>query len=148
MLLEIVIASDGSDDGTDAIVDRIQGQAGQAGPAAPLPRGGKAATLTAAVAPRPARSWLSPTPTRSSPADSIRELVTPFADPDVGGVAGDQRYLAEGDQADGIANGEQATGASIACSRRPRAAAGSVISATGAIYAIRRDPFRPGAGPT
>jgi cellulose synthase/poly-beta-1,6-N-acetylglucosamine synthase-like glycosyltransferase len=59
----------------------------------------------------------------------------------VGGVAGDQRYLGRRDR-DG-SDGERAYWSLDRELKRWESAAGSVTSATGAIYAIRRELFRP-----
>ncbi len=141
-LLEIVIASDGSDDGTDAIVDRFRDRPGRQVRLLSLPRGGKAATLTAAVATTSGEILAFSDANSIFAPDSIRELARPFADPDVGGVAGDQRYLSEGD-ADGIAKGEQSYWSFDRLLKEAESRSGSVISATGAIYAIRRVHFAP-----
>ena len=79
--------------------------------------------------------------TRSTP-DALRALVRPFADPSVGGVAGDQRYRSR-DGADAIASGEQRYWDLDRLLKAAESRAGSTISATGAIYAVRRSLFRP-----
>ena len=75
-------------------------------------------------------------------ADALRALVRPFADPSVGGVAGDQRYRSR-DGADAIASGEQRYWDLDRLLKAAESRAGSTISATGAIYAVRRSLFRP-----
>jgi hypothetical protein len=73
---------------------------------------------------------------------ALRVLLRPFADPGVGAVAGDQRYLRRGRRPDG-SDGERAYWDLDRWFKRWQSAAGSVTSATGAIHAIRRDLFRP-----
>ncbi len=73
--------------------------------------------------------------------DAIRRLTRPFADPTVGGVAGDQRYRDDGVDA-GHGAGERQYWDIDRLLKQAESAAGNVISATGAIYAIRRELFR------
>src|SRR5205814_499792 len=69
--------------------------------------------------------------------DAIRALVRPFADPAVGGAAGDQRYL-RGGAAGALAQGERGYWGLDRMLKRGESGAGNVISATGAVYAVRR----------
>ena len=110
-----------------------------------LPRCGKAAALNAAVARRRrARSSSSPTPTASTRPTRSRALVRPFADPVVGGVAGDQRYRESAGDGRHRRRRAAATGTSTGCSRRPRAGRATSSRPPGAIYAVRREPLPPG----
>jgi cellulose synthase/poly-beta-1,6-N-acetylglucosamine synthase-like glycosyltransferase len=137
--LEVVIASDGSDDGTDEIVGRY-GERGIR--LLSLPRLGKAAALNAAVAEAHGEILVFSDANSIYALDALRALVRPFADPEVGGVAGDQRYLA-GDLADAIAAGEERYWDFDRRLKAAESGAGNAISATGAIYAVRRSLFRP-----
>jgi cellulose synthase/poly-beta-1,6-N-acetylglucosamine synthase-like glycosyltransferase len=137
--LEVVIASDGSDDGTDEIVGRY-GERGIR--LLSLPRLGKAAALNAAVAQAHGEILVFSDANSIYALDALRALVRPFADPEVGGVAGDQRYLA-GDRADAIAAGEERYWDFDRMLKAAESGAGNAISATGAIYAVRRSLFRP-----
>jgi cellulose synthase/poly-beta-1,6-N-acetylglucosamine synthase-like glycosyltransferase len=74
--------------------------------------------------------------------DAIRALVRPFADPEVGGVAGNQCYLAKKD-ADQASAGEESYWNFDRKLKQSQSQAGNAISATGAIYAIRRSLFHP-----
>jgi cellulose synthase/poly-beta-1,6-N-acetylglucosamine synthase-like glycosyltransferase len=74
--------------------------------------------------------------------DALRELVQPFADPAVGGVAGNQLYRS-GDGAATIARGELHYWSLDRMLKQAESRAGNTISATGAIYAVRRPLFRP-----
>lgn len=133
--LEVVVASDGSDDGTDDLVRAI------ADPRCrllSLPRSGKAASLNAAVAVAQgevlvftdANSWFTD--------GALKALVTPLFDPHVGGVAGDQRYQG-GDRADHRSDGERAYWSFDRLLKAAESRGGSTVSATGAIYAVRRE---------
>ena len=136
--LEIVVASDGSDDGTDEIVrDHVAPNVRLLS----LPRGGKAAALEAAVAASSGEILVFSDANSAFAVDAVRALVRPFADPHIGGVAGNQRYLS-GAGADGAAVGEHAYWNFDRALKQAESRAGSTISATGAIYAIRRSLFR------
>jgi cellulose synthase/poly-beta-1,6-N-acetylglucosamine synthase-like glycosyltransferase len=137
--LEVVIASDGSDDGTDEIVREYAGRGVRL---VSLPRVGKAAALNAAVAEARGEILAFSDANSIYAHDALRALVGPFADPTVGGVAGDQRYLSR-DGADAVASGEQRYWDLDRLLKASESRAGNVISATGAIYAVRRSLFRP-----
>ena len=136
--VEVIVASDGSEDGTVAAArDCGDGRVR----VLDLPRLGKAGALNSAVAQArgdvlvftDANSMLAP--------NALRALVAPFADEEVGGVAGDQRYLI-GDAEAPIARGERRYWDFDRALKRVESRGGSVISATGALYAIRRDLFQ------
>jgi cellulose synthase/poly-beta-1,6-N-acetylglucosamine synthase-like glycosyltransferase len=74
--------------------------------------------------------------------DALRVLMRPFADVTVGGVAGMQCYFGEWQGSDTGA-GERAYWSFDQTLKRWQSDAGSVTSATGAIYAMRRRLFRP-----
>ncbi|HEX5014979.1 MAG TPA: glycosyltransferase family 2 protein [Candidatus Limnocylindrales bacterium] len=136
--LEIVLASDGSSDRTVAF-------ARAADPSArvlDLQRVGKAAALGAAVSHSRGEILVFTDANSSYDRDAIRQLVRPFADPSVGGVAGNQVYLPAG-SAEGSAAGERGYWSFDRIMKTAESEAGSVVSATGAIYAIRRELFRP-----
>lgn len=135
--LEIVIASDGSDDGTDEIVN---GYAERGVRLLTLPRGGKAAALNAAVAAASGEILVFSDANSIYAPDAVRALVRPFADPEVGGVAGDQRYLRD-PAAGGTAEGERRYWDLDRRLKLAESRAGNAVSATGAIYAMRRELF-------
>lgn len=137
--IRVVVASDGSTDTTVA-------QAGLAGDARvvvlDLPRVGKATALNAAVDRADGEILVFTDANTSFATDAIRRLVRPFADPSVGGVAGDQVYLRPDATDDAAANvGERRYWDLDRIVKHAESLGGSVISATGAIYAIRRDLF-------
>src|SRR5699024_8542973 len=92
--LDIVIVSDGSTDGTDEVIARYADRGVRL--VAPG-RVGKGAALEAAVAASTADILVFSDANSEYAADALRALVRPFADPTVGGVAGNQVYLAEGE---------------------------------------------------
>lgn len=137
--LEVIVASDGSDDGTDTIV---QSYAQQGVRLLSLPRQGKAPALNAAVAASAGEILVFSDANSIYAPDALRALVRPFADPQVGGVAGNQRYLAKaGNSITG--DGERKYWGFDGQLKRYQSEAGNTISATGAIYAIRRHLFQP-----
>jgi hypothetical protein len=130
--LSVTVVSDGSTDDTNRLV------ASHAGPTAvkllPLGRVGKNAALNAGLAVvsgdvvvlSDADSLLAP--------DALLWLVAPFSDPGVGAVAGDFRYVARG----GEGRGERSYWNLDRAWRWLESRAGSVTSATGQLYAVRR----------
>lgn len=136
--LEVIIASDGSEDGTNQIVS---GYTDQNVRLLALPRQGKAAALNAAVAASTGEILVFSDANSMYAPDAIRALVRPFADPEVGGVAGNQRYLPR-HAASTSDEGERSYWNFDRQLKRSQSNAGNTISATGAIYAIRRSLFR------
>jgi cellulose synthase/poly-beta-1,6-N-acetylglucosamine synthase-like glycosyltransferase len=137
--LEVVIASDGSDDGTPSIAAaRGDGRVR----VLDLPRVGKAAALNAAVAASAGEIVVFSDANSLYARDALRALVAPFADPAVGGVAGDQRYR-DGGEAEPVATGERRYWDLDRMIKHAESRGGNAISATGAIYAVRRELFRP-----
>ena len=88
--LDIVIASDGSTDGTDDVVRGFPQVK-----LLSLPRRGKIPTLNVAVAAAKGEILVFSDANSMYERTALRALLRPFADPGVGGVAGDQRYLPE-----------------------------------------------------
>jgi cellulose synthase/poly-beta-1,6-N-acetylglucosamine synthase-like glycosyltransferase len=137
--LEVVIASDGSTDGTDAIVESYKEHGVKL---LSLPHYGKSKALNAAVAAAQGEILVFSDANSMYKTDAIRELVKPFADSKVGGVAGNQVYRSEvpgGKSGDG----EHAYWNFDRMLKMFQARSGNTLAATGAIYAIRRALFRP-----
>jgi cellulose synthase/poly-beta-1,6-N-acetylglucosamine synthase-like glycosyltransferase len=135
--LEVIVASDGSEDGTNEIVRAYKDEGVKL---LSLPRQGKAAALNAAVALATndilvfsdANSMFAPL--------ALHYLMQPFTDARVGGVAGNQRYLADGGSTP-AGEGEKSYWRFDRKIKQLQSQAGNVISATGAIYAIRKKLF-------
>ncbi|QEC49139.1 glycosyltransferase family 2 protein [Baekduia soli] len=140
--VEILIASDGSTDATVARAAEAAAGDGDRVRVLDLPRTGKAGVLNAAVAQATGDILVFSDANSMFAADALRELVAPFADEEVGGVAGDQRYLPDDGDLDGAASGERGYWDIDRRIKQAESDAGNVISATGAIYAIRRSLFR------
>jgi cellulose synthase/poly-beta-1,6-N-acetylglucosamine synthase-like glycosyltransferase len=136
--LELIVASDGSTDETNAIV---RGFASRGVRLLALPRQGKIPALNAAVASARGEVLVFSDANSIYEKGALRALLHPFADPLIGGVAGDQRYLRAGQLPDG-GEGERAYWDLDRLLKRWQGAAGSVTSSTGAIHAIRRELFR------
>lgn len=133
--LDCIVVSDGSTDGT-------VGEAGRTGDpritVLDLPRSGKAAALNRAVQDASGDILVFTDANSMLAADAVSELVRPFADAGVGGVAGDQRYVGT----DGSASGERAYWDFDRLLKEAESRSGNVISATGALYAVRRSLAR------
>lgn len=135
--LEIVVASDASDDGTDAIVEEVAARE----PHVRLircPRGGKLAAINHAHGQTGGEILaFSDATTRWEP-DALRKLVRNFADPDVGYVTGKLLW----DAGDG-ASQEGAYWRYEAWLRANESRFGSITGGIGPIYAVRRTDFVP-----
>ena len=136
--LEVIVVSDGSTDGTDTIVSRMDDPRIRL---LAVPRLGKADALNAGI--REARGDILVFSDANSlyAQSALRALVRPFADPTVGGVAGDQRYTSAA--RGGTSDGERRYWDFDRALKRAESASGNTISATGAIYAIRRALAEP-----
>lgn len=137
--LEVIIASDGSTDGTDEI---IRGYAQDRVILLSLPRTGKNAALTQAAQAASGDILVFSDANSMYAPGALRALVRPFADPSVGGVAGNQVYNFDPHQASGSA-GERGYWDFDRLLKHFQDRSGSVTSATGSIYAIRRELFQP-----
>lgn len=136
--LEVIIASDGSNDDTELIV---KGYESQRVKLIALPRVGKAPALNAAVAASTGDILVFSDANSMYAATAIRALVAPFADPAVGGVAGNQCYTKQ--HANNLTGaGERSYWDFDRLLKQFQSQAGNTISATGAIYAIRRSLFK------
>jgi cellulose synthase/poly-beta-1,6-N-acetylglucosamine synthase-like glycosyltransferase len=137
--IEVIVVSDGSTDATEAAVRRCTDPRVQL---LALPRVGKATALNEGIRASTgevlvftdANSRLAPT--------ALRALVGPLADPTVGGVAGDQRYV-RSEQEGGTADGESRYWDYDRFLKLMGSRGGNVTSATGALYAIRRQLADP-----
>jgi GT2 family glycosyltransferase len=136
--LEVVVASDGSTDRTVPIARRHEARVR----VLDLQRVGKAAALGAAVAQSHGDVLVFTDANSAYDPAAVRRLVRPFADASVGGVAGNQVYLPRSGR-EGSAAGERGYWDVDRIYKTAESDAGSVVSATGAIYAIRRELFSP-----
>jgi cellulose synthase/poly-beta-1,6-N-acetylglucosamine synthase-like glycosyltransferase len=140
--LEIIVVSDGSVDGTAAVLARF----GSRIRVIELPRGGKPTALNAGVAAATGEIVVFADARQRFADDAIHELVANFADPDVGGVSGELILDCE--------YGEESPDSTIGGGvglywryekwlRRHESRVWSTLGATGAIYALRRSLWQP-----
>lgn len=135
--LQVIIVSDGSTDGTNAILDRVQDAWIEA--VTLSQRGGKANALNYAVA-RASHDLLvfSDAGTMFDP-DAVRKLVRHFANPQIGAACGALRFQAssESQQTEGVYwKYESAL-------RLMESRLGASLNASGAVYALRREAYQP-----
>lgn len=135
--VQIVVASDGS---TDRTLEILQTFNEERLTVLDLPRAGKAAALNTGVKHCTRELLVFSDANSMFGNDALKALARPFADPQVGGVAGDQRYSKCGQQTDAD-TGERSYWDFDRQMKRWQSLSGNVTSATGAIYAIRRSLF-------
>jgi poly-beta-1,6-N-acetyl-D-glucosamine synthase len=139
-LVQIVVVSDGSTDGTEEILRAYEGQVD----AVLLPPGGKASALNAGVAAATHDVLVFTDARQTFAPDALRALVAPLADPQVGGVSGELLLDCEsGDGTSTIGDGVGAYWRYEKWLRRQESLIGSTLGSTGAIYALRRELWRP-----
>jgi cellulose synthase/poly-beta-1,6-N-acetylglucosamine synthase-like glycosyltransferase len=137
--IEVVVASDGSTDGTEDIIAAIEDPRVRC---LVLDRVGKAAALDEAIAAATGDIVVFTDANSMFGEDTLERLVAPFADHTVGGVAGDQRYLRADDGGERDV-GERRYWDLDRTMKEAESIAGNVISATGALYAVRRELCPP-----
>jgi cellulose synthase/poly-beta-1,6-N-acetylglucosamine synthase-like glycosyltransferase len=137
---EIIVISDGSDDGTDEVVQQFARSALRL--VRQVPRQGKTAGLNLAVPQARGKILVFSDANAIYEPNAIRELVCHFSDPRVGYVVGNARYIDE-------ASGTQAAAAEglywkiETWLKKKESAFYSVVGGDGALYAIRRELYTP-----
>jgi len=131
--LQIVVASDGS---ADATADRAR--AAGADLVLELPPGGKVAALNAAAGQATGEILAFSDANSVWASDALRQLVAPFAHPEVGYVCGQVRFLDAGGN-----NLEGAYWRYEMAVREMESSLAGVTAGNGAIYAVRRDAYVP-----
>lgn len=140
--LDIVIATDGSTDGTPDIV-RAYADRGVRLLAFPQRRG-KAACLNDAVAACDADLIVFNDARQMLNREAVRHLAENFADPSVGAVSGELVFVDDpAHPSTSFAGGVDAYWRYEKFIRQQEAKTHSVPGATGALYAIRRSAYRP-----
>lgn len=138
-LLEILVGSDGSTDGT---ADAVSAFGPQVRAVAFDQRRGKAAVLNDLVPAASGEILVFADARQQFETGAIAALVSHFADPAVGAVSGALILLEEGESAAGV----EGAAAYWEVEKRIRWAESrfdSTVGVTGAIYAIRRELFQP-----
>jgi len=136
--LQILVASDGSTDRTEEIV---AGYASKGVLLLSLPRRGKIRTLNAAVARATGKILVFTDANIMCRPDTLRALVSNFADPGVGGVAGHTTYTLD-PSSESSSYGERLYWRYDTWLKKLESQTGSIVSAHGGLYAIRRVLFR------
>jgi len=137
--LQIIVASDGSDDATNAIVASYSDSRVHL---LELPRRGKIPALNDAVKHATGEILVFSDANSMYDAQALRMLSRNFADAQVGGVAGNTIYT-KLSKSDSSSQGEDLYWSYDKWLKEMESLTGSIISAHGAIYAIRRDLYRP-----
>jgi cellulose synthase/poly-beta-1,6-N-acetylglucosamine synthase-like glycosyltransferase len=137
-LLDIVVASDGSTDDTDRIV---QSYADRNIRLVRLPHTGKAAALNAALEHARGELLLFVDVRQTFDAQALRHLIANFADPTVGGVSGELRFV-HSDRVGEAADIDLYWRYEI-WARQQHSMIDSMFSTTGCIYALRRSLAQP-----
>jgi cellulose synthase/poly-beta-1,6-N-acetylglucosamine synthase-like glycosyltransferase len=135
--LKVIFVSDGSTDGTNSILDRVEGQSLRK---ILLPaRGGKANAMNRGVEESKSDILVFSDAATEFAGDTIRKLVRHFRDPRVGAVCGSLQFKAtsESQQTEGVYWKYESM------LRLMEARLGATLTASGALYAIRRECFRP-----
>lgn len=136
--LEILVVSDGSTDATETIVESFADRGVRL---LRVPRGGKSPALNAGLAHISGEILFFTDVRQELPPDSLAHLVANFADPSVGGVTGEPRFLnpnRTGEEADMELYWRYELWV-----RRRHAQIGSACNTTGWVYAIRRNLAEP-----
>ncbi|HVR30408.1 MAG TPA: glycosyltransferase family 2 protein, partial [Thermoanaerobaculia bacterium] len=137
--VEVLVASDGSDDATEEVVAAFADRRVRL---LALPRRGKASALNQAVAAASGEILVFTDANSMWARDALPVLLAPFADPNVGGVAGNQVYV-DSLQTGLSPRGERRYWDYDRMLKELESRGGSVVSATGALYAIRAALFQP-----
>jgi poly-beta-1,6-N-acetyl-D-glucosamine synthase len=139
--LQIIVISDGSTDGTELVAGRFAPRGVQL---IRVPRGGKAAALNAGLDQATGEILFFTDVRQKLDSRALAHLAANFADPTVGAVTGELRYVESenlGEQADFSLYWRYEIWA-----RRLHSAIDSIFAATGCLYAARRslvDPIPP-----
>ena len=133
--LEIVVASDGSTDRTDAIVEEIAARASRVR-LLPCPREGKVAAQDRSVRETSSDVVAFTDANTEWKPDALRKLVRNLADPEVGYVCGHVRL----ESPDG-ANPEGLYWRFEVWLREQESACSSITAGNGGIYAVRREAY-------
>jgi cellulose synthase/poly-beta-1,6-N-acetylglucosamine synthase-like glycosyltransferase len=137
--LEIIVASDGSSDATESIV---AGYSSRGVRLLALARSGKVHALNEAVRHATGEILVFSDANILYHKDALRVLMENFADPEVGGVAGNTVYRIK-PESEASSRGEGLYWSYDKWIKQMETRTGSTVSAHGAIYAIRRELYRP-----
>jgi cellulose synthase/poly-beta-1,6-N-acetylglucosamine synthase-like glycosyltransferase len=134
--LEIIVASDGSTDGTEEILNSFRNVK-----CVLCPRVGKAEALNRALTMSSSEIVVFTDIRQRIEPEAMAELVSNFADEEVGCVSGELMFSPQ--TGTGSASGISAYWRLEKLIRKCESDSGSVMGATGALYAVRRSLIKP-----
>lgn len=137
--LEIIVVSDGSSDATEAIVARYASRGVRL---LALPRQGKNRALAEAVRESTGDILVFSDANIFCDPQALQALAANFADPAVGGVSGHASYRLE-PGSESSSQGESLYFRYDSWLKEMESRTGSIVSAHGALYAIRRELYHP-----
>ncbi len=137
--LQILVVSDGSTDATHAIVERYLNRGVRL---LVLERRGKAHALNEGVQRAGGEILVLSDANSMLEPHSLSRLVANFADPEVGGVCGNQKYRSRAG-ADATERGENLYWRFDKWLKSQESRTGSIFAADGSLYAIRRSLYVP-----
>ena len=135
--LEILVGSDGSTDATEAVV---AGFGRQGVRLLSLARCGKVRALNQTVAEARGEIVVFTDANAMFERDAVKRLVANFADPEVGGVCGNQKHR-QARRGDSAREGEKLYWSYDKFIKHLETQVGSIVGADGSIYAVRKDLF-------
>jgi cellulose synthase/poly-beta-1,6-N-acetylglucosamine synthase-like glycosyltransferase len=138
-LLDMIVVSDGSTDGTDEIVERYVATTGRLRLLRTEGRQGKSLALNLGVPAATGEIAVLTDANAIFAPDAVSRLVEPLADARVGAVSGELKYRTAG----GLDEGEGVYWRYEQWVKLLESRLHSLVGANGAIYAIRRELFRP-----
>lgn len=142
-LVKVIVASDGSTDRTVAVAQEWAHRGVQV---LDLPRVGKARALDAAVAVANNDVLVMTDANAVLQPGALAALMRPFGDPQVGGVCGNElRRPTDGASAASL--GERLYWEYDKWIKRQESCAGSIVAASGSLYALYRHLYRPVTDP-
>lgn len=136
--LDVVVACNGSTDGSEEIASELASGDPRVRVVVSAAEEGKAGALNAAIAAATGDVIVLADARQSFASDAVRQLVRPFADPSVGAVTG--RLLVKRSELASVEGVRLYWGMETRL-RDAESRSGSVVGATGAIYAVRRALF-------
>ncbi len=137
-LLDVVVVSDCSDDGTDEIVEEYAARSGRVRLLRAAERQGKSAALNLGAPAAQGEIVVFTDANAVFASDAVEWLVRPFADPRVGAVSGQLHYQDAG----GAGLSESAYWRYEQRVKAAESALGSLLGANGSIFAIRRELYQ------
>jgi cellulose synthase/poly-beta-1,6-N-acetylglucosamine synthase-like glycosyltransferase len=140
-LLDVMVASDGSTDETDAVLGRLAQQDPRLSFFRQQPRSGKTAALNSLIERAKGEIIVFADANSMYRPDTVRRLVAPFADPQVGYVTGKMLYVDPHGSL--IGDGCSAYMRYENLLRRYETDIGSIVGVDGGVDAVRRSLYRP-----